>query len=197
MSFIELPKFFFYFSWRLNFIFSFFTKHIPTALAFKNSNESKDKSTESNFFEIINRRQADKNFFKIIKDIKKNYRKMFKKKPTTELDVQDKLEIFLSVKEYGFNREKERVSFSSKSFEPDFTNEKLKAAIEVKFINNKEKIKSSIESMSADITPYSKIFKRILFLVYDIGGNIRDIDEFTKDFIKDGAILIRCIVIKH
>ena len=40
-------------------------------------------------------------------------------------------------------------------------------------------------------------WENILFLVYDKGGNIRDIDEFTHDFNINNDVKIRCIVIKH
>ena len=119
------------------------------------------------------------------------------KEPQNEKDVQGYLQTFFDVKEYDFLREKENSDFSDKTFIPDFTQKELNIALEVKFLNKKDKIKEIIEEMSADIQPYSKKWKNILFLVYDIGGNIRDVDYFTKDFIKDGNIMIRCIVIKH
>jgi len=137
------------------------------------------------------------NFFEIIGDIEKNFRKIVKKDPESERDVQDYLETFLDVKEYSFLREKENIEFSEKTFFPDFTQKKLSIAIEVKFLDKKDKIKSIIEGMSADIKPYSKKWKIILFLVYDKGGNIRDVDAFIKDFTQDGDTFIRCIVIKH
>ncbi len=115
-------------------------------------------------------------FFEIIKDIEKNFRKIVKSDPENERDVQDYLETFLDVKEYDFLREKENIEFSEKTFFPDFTQKKLIIAIEVKFLDKKDKIKQIIEEMSADIQPYSKKWKNILFLVYDKGGNIRDID---------------------
>lgn len=140
---------------------------------------------------------AKTDFFEIIKDIEKNFRKIVKSDPENERDVQDYLETFLDVKEYEFLREKENIDFSKKVFIPDFTQKKLSIAIEVKFLNKKDKVKQIIEEMSADINPYSKKWKNILFLVYDKGGNIRDIDAFIKDFNQDGDIIIRGIVIKH
>ena len=136
-------------------------------------------------------------FQTIIKDIEKNFRKIVKIKPQGERSVQDDLELFFDVKEYGFLREQEEVGFSVKSFKPDFTHEILNIALEVKFVNKPEKRKSVIDEMSADVMPYSKRWKNILFLIYDVGGNIRDIDSYAKDFFKDGEITIRCIVIKH
>lgn len=136
-------------------------------------------------------------FFSIMKDIKKNFRKVFYTQPMNEKDVQAGMQSFLAVNNYGFKREKDSVGFSEKGFEPDFTNNELSIAIEIKFLDAKEKVASIIEGMSADITPYAKKWGNILFVVYDRGGNIRDIDEFTKDFIQNKKPLIRCVVIKH
>lgn len=136
-------------------------------------------------------------FEDIIQDINKNFRKIVKTIPQKERDVQDYLETFFAVKEYDFLREQEKVGFSDKSFQPDFTHKDLNIALEVKFVDKTEKKKSIIDDMSADIKPYSKNWKKILFLVYDVGGNIRDVDSYTKDFIQEGEITIRCIIIKH
>ena len=95
-------------------------------------------------------------FQTIIKDIEKNFRKIVKIKHQLERTVQDDLELFLDVKEYGFLREQEEVGFSSKSFKPDFTHEVLNIALEVKFVDKPEKKKKVIDEMSADILPYSK-----------------------------------------
>ncbi|MBA7522019.1 hypothetical protein ES705_14131 [subsurface metagenome] len=136
-------------------------------------------------------------FQDIIQDINRNFRKIVKTKPQKERDVQDYLETFFDVKEYDFIREKEKVGFSDKAFEPNFTHKDLNITVEVKFVDRPEKKKSIIDEMSADIKPYSKNWKNILFLVYDVNGNIRDVDSYVRDFIQDGEITIRCIVIKH
>ncbi|MHA1437828.1 MAG: hypothetical protein ACTSPD_09625 [Promethearchaeota archaeon] len=73
----------------------------------------------------------------------------------------------------------------------------LNIALEVKFVDKPEKKKSIIDEMNADIRAYSIKWKKILFLVYDIGGNIRDVDSYVRDFNQDGEITIHCIVIKH
>lgn len=140
---------------------------------------------------------AKTDFIEIIKDIEKNFRKIVKDDPNNERDVQDFLETFFDVKDYDFLREKENIDFSKKVFIPDFTQKKLSIAIEVKFLDKKDKVKQIIEEMSADIKPYSKKWKNILFLVYDKGGNIRDVDSFIKDFNQDGDVIIKGIVIKH
>ena len=136
-------------------------------------------------------------FFEIIKDIEKNFRKIVKTEPNNERDVQDFLETFLDVKNYDFLREQESCEFSGKVYKPDFTQEEKSIAIEVKFLDKKDKVKQINEEMSADLNPYSKKWRNILFLVYDKGGNLRDVDAFIKDFNQDGDTITRCIVVKH
>ncbi|MHA1380160.1 MAG: hypothetical protein ACTSRG_17440 [Candidatus Helarchaeota archaeon] len=136
-------------------------------------------------------------FTSVINDIHNNFRKIIIKEPNNEKDIQNYLEGFLAVKGYSFKREKESSAFSTRSFKPDFTNQNLSIAIEVKYVDSDDKAQNCIEEMSADIKPYSKNWKNILFLVYDKGGNIRDVDEYTNDFNQKGEISIRCIVIKH
>ncbi len=147
--------------------------------------------------EGLNEIIAKTDFFKIIKDVEKYFRKIVKDDPNNEKDVQDFLETFFDVKGYNFLREKESIEFSEKIFKPDFTEKLLNIALEVKFLNRREKTTQIIEEMSADIKPYSKKWKNLLFLVYDKGGNLRDVDAFVKDFNQDGDVIIRCIVIKH
>ncbi len=147
--------------------------------------------------EEISKRTIQSTFQYFIQDILRNFRKIIYEEPQNEKDVQKSLERFLAVKEYKFKREKESTGFSSKSFKPDFTNDDLSIAIEVKYIDKQEKVSVCVEGLSADIIPYSGKWKNLLFLVYDKGGNIRDVDEFSNDFSRDGDIKIRCIIIKH
>ncbi|MBA7549591.1 hypothetical protein ES705_42081 [subsurface metagenome] len=135
--------------------------------------------------------------FQILKEIEKNFRKCINRDSYRERDVQDFLESFFHAKEYDFKREKETVQFSEKRFQPDFTFNKLRLAIEVKFVDTKKKLKKVIDEMSADLVPYSKKWKFIFYIVYDKGGNINDISAFASDFNQDGEIITRCIVIKH
>ena len=72
---------------------------------------------------------AKTDFYEIIKDIEKNFRKIVKDEPQKERDVQDFLETFFDVKDYNFLREKENIEFSEKTFFPDFTQKKLIIAI--------------------------------------------------------------------
>ncbi len=136
-------------------------------------------------------------FYKLITEVKNDFRKIIIKGPNNEKDVQDYFEGYLKVKGHNFKREKESSSFSTGSFIPDFTDDEKEIALELKYIDEKKKVKVIIDEMSADIKPYSKRWNKILFLVYDKGGNISDTEEFTKDFIHKNENITHCIVIKH
>lgn len=139
------------------------------------------------------------NFEEIISDTLNNFRKSIiqKFKPNCERDVQDYFTIFYDIKGYNFLKEKESVLYFGKNFTPDFTYPILNVAVELKFVNDEEKIQKVREQLSADIAAYSTRWKDILIVVYDKGGNIRNVDRFTKDFHRDGDIRVRCIVIKE
>lgn len=148
---------------------------------------------------VKDRKELEKeaDFFTILKEIKNHFRTNVPDKPEKEEDIQKCLEIFLKNKKYPFKREKRKVPYSYKSYQPDFTNQRLKMALEVKYINSKKKAITCIDEMNADLTGYSKKWIHILFVCYDKGGNIPDINEYTKDFKQDKEIISRCIVIKH
>jgi len=136
------------------------------------------------------------NFDEIVNDILKNFRKNISEPPTCERDVQKHFRNFYDVIEYNFLKEKERVTYCGKDFVPDFTYLILNMAIEIKFVNTKEKIKKIMEEMVTDIAAYSQKWKYILFIVYD-KGKIRNVDRFTREFHHDNDNKIRCIVIKE
>lgn len=62
----------------------------------------------------------------------KNLRKNVLATPSAEKEIQDIVSIMLNTKGYSYEREKIRISYSSKTFVPDFTFEDLNAALEIK-----------------------------------------------------------------
>ena len=106
------------------------------------------------------------------------------RRPEKERDVQDALEQVLIgrglVKGQDYDREVGRVKISAKEVVPDFILPKLNLAIEVKFIKDVVRVKAAIDEIGADIVSYSKKYRRILFVVYDMGF-IRDELEFRHD----------------
>jgi hypothetical protein len=120
------------------------------------------------------------------------------KKPEKEKEIQDSIEQLLIGrglnKGIEYDREVGRVKVSSKEVIPDFIFPRLNLALEVKLCTDETKKKKIIDEINADIQSYSKIYERILFVVYDL-GTIRDEVEF-KTGIDDG-IKVSIIIVKH
>ena len=118
--------------------------------------------------------------------------------PEKESDVQNAIEqLFIGrgmQKGQDYDREVGRVKISAKEAVPDFIVAKLSLAIEVKLIKNKERVKQVVDEINADIPAYSKKYRQLLFLVYDLGW-IRDVLEFRHDLEK--AMNVDVMVIKH
>lgn len=127
-----------------------------------------------------------------------NLRKAMLHSPENEIEVQDVMEQLLIGKGLNkgidYDREVGRVKISIKEVKPDFIFPKLSLAVEVKISKNKTKSKSIVDEINADIQSYSKAYKQILFVVYDL-GTIRDETEFKNDI--DNKMNIQLIVIKH
>lgn len=119
------------------------------------------------------------------------------KKPEREIEVQNALETLLVGQELNkgrdYDRESGKFEFSGKEYIPDFVLLKLNLCIEVKLLKEK-RLSKMIEEINSDITAYRKNYRRILFVIYDL-GEIRDEDEFKHDFeMTEG---VRVIVVKH
>lgn len=146
------------------------------------------------FLEVV-----QKDSYKILTSLEeylfKNLRKNIKKKPLEEKEVKDVIEIMLNSKGIVFEREKIRISYSSKDFIPDFTFEDLNASLEVKLCKTDKKEKDIVDEINADIPAYATKYNNVTFLVYDL-GIIRDIDLFGEDIEKNNP-RIKVLVIKH
>lgn len=130
--------------------------------------------------------------------IKANLRKIIFDKPEKEKAIQNAIEQLFVGKGWNkgidYDRETGKFEFSGREYIPDFIVPKLELCIEVKLLKENRKSKT-IEEISADITAYSKQYKRMLFVVYDM-GYIRDEAEFRRD-IENAKDNIKLIVIKH
>lgn len=134
-----------------------------------------------------------------IKDfLQANLRRAVFNTPEKEVQVQEVIEQLLIGKgmEKGvdYDREVGRVKISIKEVVPDFIFQKLGLALEVKLSKSSTKSKAIIDEINADIMSYSKEYKSIIFLVYDL-GSIRDEIEFKNDLEVNNGISV--IVIKH
>ena len=118
--------------------------------------------------------------------------------PQKELDVQDAVEALLIgrglQKGVDYDREVGRVKVSAKEVVPDFIMPRLSLAIEVKLIKTPSRVRLVVDEINADIRAYSKGYRSLLFIVYDL-GHIRDEIEFKQDLEDPGNVSI--VVVKQ
>lgn len=127
-----------------------------------------------------------------------NLRRAMFDRPDKEVQVQDVVEQLLigrgMEKGVDYDRETGRVKVSIKEVVPDFIFQKLGLALEIKLSKTTTKSKTIVDEINADIMSYSKEYRSIIFLVYDL-GSIRDETEFKSDLEVNDAVSV--IVIKH
>jgi hypothetical protein len=122
------------------------------------------------------------------------FRIFFQEEPKGEKDVQDNFERLLIGSDFTYTREKERVTYSTKTYIPDFVLNNLSLALEIKICNRDGKEKEIISEINDDILAYNSKYKNSMFVIYDI-GQIRDVEQFKSSFkIYDNVIIT---VIKH
>jgi hypothetical protein len=127
-----------------------------------------------------------------------NLRRATLAKPEKEKNVQDTVEqLFIGrgmEKGLDYDREVGRVKYSSKEFIPDFVLPLLDTAIEVKLLRDPNGVGNVIDEVNADIQAYSKDYKTIVVVVYDL-GSLRDEIEFRRDL--ESADNVKVVVLKH
>jgi hypothetical protein len=118
--------------------------------------------------------------------------------PQKELDVQDAVKTLLIgrglQKGVDYDREVGRVKVSAKEVIPDFILPRLSLAIEVKLVKVASRVREVIDEINADVAAYSKRYRTLLFIVYDL-GHIRDEIEFKHDLEDPGNVSI--VVVKQ
>ena len=127
-----------------------------------------------------------------------NVRRAMLERPERERDVQDVIEQLLigrgMEKGVHYDREVGHVKVSSKEVIPDFILPPLEAAIEVKLLKDSGGLGRLVDEINADILAYTKTYKVVVFLVYDLGV-LRDEIEFRRDL--EATEGVRVIVVKH
>lgn len=120
-------------------------------------------------------------------------------RPEREKDIQDVLEqLFIGrglEKGLDYDREVGRVKVSAKEVIPDFVLPQLATAIEVKLVRDRAAIGRLVDEVNADIQAYGKQYAAIVFVVYDVGGALRDESEFRRDL--EAVDGIKVLVVKH
>lgn len=140
------------------------------------------------------REEGSTDTLKIITSIQRSLRKLFRTKPNSEKEVQDKLEDLFNAQQLKFKREQEHIPYSSKTYIPDFTFEDISGVVEVKFCNSQDNEKEFIAEINDDIKAYSTRYKNLIFVVYDSGGFIRDQEKFKQD-IQTNSVFVE--IVKH
>ncbi len=121
-------------------------------------------------------------------------RKVIREKPDNERQVQDAFENLLIGATIPYGREVDRIEYSSKTYTPDFSLQKINLAVEVKLCSRSEREKELPEEINDDILAYQTKYQNLLFVIYDL-GYIRDQDRFCSSFEAHDNVTIR--VIKH
>jgi hypothetical protein len=144
--------------------------------------QGKDTAPESSaILRIIN--IAERKLRKVIRDI-----------PSREKEIQDAFENLLIGADIPYSRETESIEYSSKTYTPDFTIQKIDLAIEIKLCPREGREKEIIGEVNDDILAYQTKYGNLLFVVYDVGF-IRDADRFIDVFEKNQNVIVR--VVKH
>jgi len=149
-----------------------------------------------NIFEGKDTPKESSEILKIISIIENKLRKLIRKIPANEKEVQDALEnLFIGANlDEDFSRERERILYSTKTYIPDFVFKKISTVVEVKFCNKDSKEKEIIDEINADIIGYKTKYSNLIFVVYDI-SIIRDVDQFRKNIESNESVFLK--VIKH
>jgi len=119
--------------------------------------------------------------------------------PERERDLQDVVEQLLIgrglQKGSEYDRETGRVKVSTKEVIPDFVMMPISLAIEVKFVKEAGQVSRIVDEINADIQSYGRRYETLIFLVYDVGGAIRDEVEFRHDL--EQIESVRIVLVKH
>lgn len=130
--------------------------------------------------------------------IKIRLRNLIYEKPEKELAIQNAVESLFIGKGWNkgvdYDRETGKFEFSGKEYIPDFIIPRLNLCLEVKLVKDGRKSRV-VEEINADINAYNKLYKRQMYIVYDLGC-IRDEMEFKRDF-EESKTEIRIVIIKH
>jgi hypothetical protein len=126
--------------------------------------------------------------------IERKLRKAVHSPPSSEKEVQDAFETLLHGADLAFARETERITYSSKTYVPDFVFARLDLVVEFKLCNHTGREKQLIGEINDDVLAYKSKFGNVIFVVYDTAG-IRDVERFCSSFEQQDHVLVR--MVKH
>jgi REase_DpnII-MboI len=118
--------------------------------------------------------------------------------PKSEREVHDAVEQRLIGRRLRKGQEYDReiggVKVSSKEAVPDFILHRLSLAIEPKLIESTGRLREVVDEINADVAAYSKWYRSLLFIVYEL-GYICDEIEFRHDLKVAGNVAV--VVVKQ
>ena len=138
------------------------------------------------------KRQPESEIAEILDLIDCKLRKHVRTTSIEERHVQNQLECLLDGAGINYLREKEVVTYSSKTYRPDFTVDDLDLAIEVKVCRREGRERDLISEINDDILAYRTRWRNVIFVVYD-AGLIRDVEMFTTDFERNPGVRVRIV----
>jgi hypothetical protein len=156
-----------------------------------------DDINRSNDIEDVykDKKEDDNNLIiKVLNAVNNKFRIFFHDEPKCEKDVQDNFEKLLVGCDFPYLREKERITYSTKTYIPDFVLTEVSLAIEIKICKRNDREKEIISEINDDITAYNTKYKNSIFIIYDI-GHIRNVELFKSSFKRFDNIMI--VIIKH
>lgn len=121
-------------------------------------------------------------------------RKVVRREPAGEIEVQDLFENLLVGAEIQYSRETDSIEYSTKTYKPDFVVPKADLAIDMKLCSKKDREKDIIAEINDDILAYQTKYGNVVFIIYDLGV-IRDIDRFVGNFQEHEGVIVR--IVKH
>lgn len=149
-----------------------------------------------NVYEGKDLTEQSSDIVKIISLIDTKLRKAMREKPEKEKEVQDALEnLFIGADlDKEFTREKENLTYSSKTYIPDFVFKRISTVVEAKLCNSSTREKKIIAEINDDIVAYKTKYANMIFLIYDL-GIIRDQDQFRNSLEENEHVVVK--VVKH
>jgi hypothetical protein len=130
----------------------------------------------------------------IVDALARSLRPAFDTPPESEREVQREVEKILRVVGVDFHREKERAPLGATTFIPDFTVPEFALAIEVKFAKHGHGEAAIQRELAQDAAGYGTKWAKLIVVVYDCGGVIRDPERMRLACEQLG---IRLFIVKH
>jgi hypothetical protein len=129
---------------------------------------------------------------RVIDLLERRLGKAFRGRPETERDVVNGFETLLAGADIAYEREKDSIVHSSRTYVPDFTFPGLNAVLDLKLCDRPDREKEITAEINDEIAVYRAKYARIVFGVYDLGF-LRDPDRFSEALQAHDGVWLRVI----